>query len=111
MGTSFARDDRLWVKNCLLFVSFLPRSVMLQRLWGRSRLPICARYVREQPFAVCRNIIAAPGDMLIGTDQREPSFVSLVQSRIRRGQYFERYFALRGGPSEAVGRACVALGD
>jgi hypothetical protein len=84
--------------------------MMLQRL-GRSSLPACARYVRKQCFAVRWDIVAAPGDMLIRTNQRVPRFVPLVQSRIHRGKYFERYIALRGGLSEPVGRVFVALGD
>ena len=89
----------------------LPHSAMLQRPWGRSRLLACARYLPKQRFAVRWNIVAAPGNVLIRTDQGETCFISLVQSRILRNQYFERYVALRGGLREPIGGMFVALSD
>src|ERR1700730_7939859 len=77
IGTSLARTIACWGEKVPLFLFRLPHSMMLQRL-GRSSLPACARYVRKQCFAVRWDIVAAPGDMLIRTNQRVPRFVPLV---------------------------------
>jgi hypothetical protein len=68
IAANFARTIACWGEKLRLFPFRLPRSLLVQRLGGRSSPPACAGYVRKQRFAVRWNIVAAPGNMLIGTD-------------------------------------------
>jgi hypothetical protein len=68
IAANFARTIACWGEKLRLFPFRLPRSLQVQRLGGRSSPPACAGYVRKQRFAVRWNIVAAPGNMLIGTD-------------------------------------------
>jgi hypothetical protein len=55
IAPNFARTIACWGEKLCLLLFRLPCSLLLQRLWGRSSPPACARYVRKPRFAVWRD--------------------------------------------------------
>ena len=92
--------------------SYCRISLSFSQSPGRySNLSNCPGHLRDKAVAVRGQLVASPSDMLIGSDQCEPSTVTIAQSDVRRGQCLNMHFLFRRGFNESSGFARVALCD